>query len=117
MTIHLTSAAAEYIQTCLSKQPNAVGFQVGIVKTGCSGLSYEFQYLQEPLPQAECFDCEGIQIWVKKDHLYALNGLHLDYVKQGLNYVLAPFNPNAQNECGCGESFNVDVSLKNSHQL
>jgi iron-sulfur cluster assembly protein len=31
----------------------------------------------------------------------------IDYVKEGVNGVVRFNNPNAVNECGCGESFSV----------
>jgi iron-sulfur cluster assembly protein len=39
-----------------------------------------------------------------------LNGIALDYVKQGLNQKFVFNNPNQTGQCGCGESFTVDGS-------
>jgi iron-sulfur cluster assembly protein len=36
-----------------------------------------------------------------------LDGTHLDFAKEGLNEGFLFTNPNANGECGCGESFNV----------
>jgi len=37
-----------------------------------------------------------------------LNGLEIDYVKEGVNSLFKFRNPNATGECGCGESFTVE---------
>ncbi len=39
--------------------------------------------------------------------LVHLDGIELDFIKEGLNEGLKFTNPNAKGECGCGESFNV----------
>jgi iron-sulfur cluster assembly protein len=41
-----------------------------------------------------------------KDEPY-LNGLRMDWVRQGLNEGFEFLNPNSKGECGCGESFKI----------
>ena len=41
-----------------------------------------------------------------KSQLY-LNGVELDYVKEGLNEGFQFNNPNEKDSCGCGESFTI----------
>jgi iron-sulfur cluster assembly protein len=41
-----------------------------------------------------------------KSQLY-LNGVELDYVKEGLNEGFQFNNPNEKDRCGCGESFTI----------
>ena len=36
-----------------------------------------------------------------------LDGSHIDFVTDGLKQSFKFDNPNVDNECGCGESFNV----------
>jgi len=50
--------------------------------------------------------------WVKgksidDKSLVYLDGTELDFAKEGLNEGFQFNNPNANGECGCGESFNV----------
>jgi iron-sulfur cluster assembly protein len=42
----------------------------------------------------------------KKNEVY-LNGVTVDYVRQGLNEGFEFRNPNERDRCGCGESFRV----------
>ena len=39
-----------------------------------------------------------------------LNGMTLDYVKEGLNEVFKFINPKEASSCGCGVSINFDMS-------
>ncbi len=36
-----------------------------------------------------------------------LDGMELDYAREGLNEGFKFNNPNVKDQCGCGESFNV----------
>jgi iron-sulfur cluster assembly protein len=42
----------------------------------------------------------------KKSDVY-LNGMTVDYVREGLNEGFKFINPNERDRCGCGESFRV----------
>ena len=53
------------------------------------------------------FEIKDVKIIIDKKSLVYLNGLEMDWVKQGLNEGFEFNNPNANGECGCGESFTV----------
>jgi iron-sulfur cluster assembly protein len=44
---------------------------------------------------------------VKREDLAVLNGIEIDYRKDGLNAAFKFNNPNVKGMCGCGESFAV----------
>ena len=46
-------------------------------------------------------------VCIDKSSYPYLKGMHVDYVKQGLNYKFIFNNPNQTGQCGCGESFTV----------
>ena len=48
-----------------------------------------------------------MKIIVDKKSLLYLDGTEVDYTKEGLNEGFKFNNPNANGECGCGESFTV----------
>lgn len=50
---------------------------------------------------------QGCQIQLRLKSLVYLEGLEMDYVKNGLNEGFEFNNPNKKGECGCGESFTV----------
>ena len=53
------------------------------------------------------FEDRGVQVVVDPDSLPYLAGSHIDYVADGLNRTFKFDNPNATEECGCGESFTI----------
>lgn len=52
----------------------------------------------------------GVQVYLDPLHAAALRGTEVDYTRDGLNQNLRFNNPNATDACGCGESFNIDLS-------
>ena len=49
----------------------------------------------------------GVKVFVDPKSLVYLDGMEMDYVKNGLNEGFEFNNPNKKGECGCGESFTV----------
>lgn len=107
--INLSEAATRRILKCISEQIDCKAIRLSVKKTGCSGLSYVMDYVAAPqdrdiiLPLVgECIIC------IDSNSYPYLKGMHIDYVKQGLNQKFVFNNPNQTGQCGCGESFTVD---------
>jgi iron-sulfur cluster assembly protein len=99
--ISLTETAAEKV-----KQQ---GIRIGVKTTGCSGLAYVLEYVDNPPVTRDQFVYEsyGVKVWVDgKSHVY-VDGLEMDWVKNGLNEGFDFRNPNEKDRCGCGESFRI----------
>ena len=107
--ISLTERAAEKVKYNLQKRGKGIGIRVGVKTTGCSGLAYVLEYVDNPAVTRDQFvyDNHGVKVYVDGRSLVYLNGLEMDWVKQGLNEGFEFNNPNEKNKCGCGESFNV----------
>ena len=105
--ISLTDLAARKIQQTLSRRGHGQGVRLGVKTTGCSGLAYVLEYVDVPLPEDQCFDCSGCKIFVDPKSSVYLQGMTVDYVRQGLNEGFQFNNPNERDRCGCGESFRV----------
>ncbi len=75
--------------------------------TGCSGLAYKLEFVDEIRPEDLQFDSHGINVVVDPKSLPYLDGTELDFAREGLNEGFKFNNPNVKDECGCGESFNV----------
>ena len=103
----LTEAAAGKIKQTLRRRGSGVGIRVGVKTTGCSGLAYVLEYVDAPLPEDQCFDCSNCKIFVDPKSCAYLQGMTIDYVRQGLNEGFEFRNPNERDRCGCGESFRV----------
>lgn len=105
--IQLTESAAQRIQKQLASRGKGLGLRVGVKKSGCSGYAYTMDYADDVAEGEVVYDHFGAKLIVKHEHLPMLQGLTLDFQKQGLNESFKFLNPNVTGECGCGESFSV----------
>lgn len=107
--ITLTEIAAKKIVDSLKKRGQGIGIRIGVKTTGCSGMAYVLEYLDE----APCtwdwteYERDGARVWVNAKDLVYMNGMEIDYVRNGLNEGFEFGNPNERDRCGCGESFRV----------
>lgn len=105
--IHLTERAAQHVQDFLNNRGKGEGIKVGIKTSGCSGLAYVLEFVDQADPHDQMYDTHGVKVFVDPKSIVYLNGLEMDYVKNGLNEGFEFNNPNQKGECGCGESFTV----------
>ena len=105
----LTESAARKIQQTMARRGKGVGIRVGVKTTGCSGLAYVLEYVKEyePEPGVTNFAQDNFVVLVGAKDLVYLQGMTIDYVRQGLNEGFEFRNPNERDRCGCGESFRV----------
>ncbi|MGQ0619669.1 MAG: HesB/IscA family protein [Panacagrimonas sp.] len=107
MSLSLTSTAAQRIASQIAKRGKGLGLRVGVKKSGCSGWAYTMDYADQIADDDQVFEAHGARLVVKSDHLAVLDGMILDWQKQGLNESFKFLNPNVKAQCGCGESFAV----------
>ncbi len=107
MSIQLTESAARRVQTQLAGRGKGVGLRLGVKKAGCSGYAYVIDYTDTIGPDDQVFESHGAKVVVARDELTMLDGLTLDFERDGLNEAFKFRNPNVKAQCGCGESFAV----------
>ena len=107
MAITMTEVAAEHVKAHLVGRKAGVGIRVGVQTTGCSGLAYVLEFVDEPNEEDTVFVSHDVSIFVDPKSLVYIDGTEMDFIKEGLNEGFEFNNPNAKSECGCGESFNV----------
>jgi iron-sulfur cluster assembly protein len=107
MGVSLTEKAAEHVTTFLESRGKGLGIRLAVKTTGCSGLMYVLEPVDDVQPEDVMFSTQGIDVFVDPKSLVYIEGTEMDYVKQGLNEGFEFRNPNVQGECGCGESFTV----------
>ncbi len=107
MAISLSESAAERVRHQLVSRGRGLGLRVGIKASGCSGYSYVVDYADEARADDRVFESRGVKLFVDGASLEAIDGTHIDFVRQGLNESFRFSNPNVRGECGCGESFTV----------
>ena len=106
--ISVTDPAAVRIKRALEKRGSGEGIQVGVKTTGCSGLAYVLEYVDNPnLHCVMHYDTNGVRVFVDPKNLPYVDGMVIDYVRQGLNEGFEFRNPNERDRCGCGESFRI----------
>ena len=93
----------------MSKRGQGVGIRLGVKTTGCSGLAYTLEYVDKYEPEIGLvnFAQPDFVVLVDEKALPYLNGLVVNWVRNGLNEVFEFQNPNERDKCGCGESFRV----------
>lgn len=107
MAVTMTAAASERVKSFLANRGKGIGLRLGIKTTGCSGLAYVLEFVDDINADDEVFQVDDVNIIIDSKSLAYLEGTELDFVKEGLNEGFQFTNPNAKGECGCGESFNV----------
>jgi iron-sulfur cluster assembly protein len=107
MAITLTEKAASQIKKQLEKRGKGIGLKLGVKKSGCSGYAYALDYADQVQDNETVFEAHGVKLIVAQDDLPYIDGMALDYRREGINEAFRFDNPNVKATCGCGESFSV----------
>ncbi len=107
MAITLTPAATSHIRQSLENRGKGEGIRLGVRTSGCSGMAYQLEFVDEAAAGDHVFEVDGVKVFVDPKSLVYLDGTELDFAREGLNEGFRFNNPNARGECGCGESFSV----------
>lgn len=105
--ITLTESAADRAREMIAKHKLAIGLRIGVTESGCSGYSYAMDFAETLTDGDMVIEQDGVKVIVADAAMSILDGVQLDYVKQGLNQSFKFNNPNVVSSCGCGESFSV----------
>jgi iron-sulfur cluster assembly protein len=107
MSVTLTENAARQISKQLEKRGKGLGLRLGVKKAGCSGFAYTIDYADELAQDDQIFEQHGVKVVVKTGELAYLDGVEIDFAREGINAAFRFNNPRAKGTCGCGESFTV----------
>jgi len=107
--ITVTDTASKKIAQNLQRRGHGVGIRVGVRTTGCLGLAYVLEYIDDITKTSGAIDHahDDFVIRIDQRDIAYLEGMTIDYVRQGLNEGFEFVNPNERDRCGCGESFRV----------
>ena len=107
--ITLTELASKQIKQTLEKRGKGVGIRISVRTTGCSGLAYVLEYVDKYEAEVGVtnFGHQDFVVLIDAKSLVYLDGLTMDWVRNGLNEGFDFINPNERDRCGCGESFRV----------
>ncbi len=105
MAIQLSDIAASRVQHFLENRGKGIGLRLGVKTTGCSGLAYVIEFVDELQEGDEVFETKGVKVIVDKKSSLYLDGTTVDFYegidKRGFTFE----NPNAVKSCSCGSSF------------
>jgi len=107
MSVTLTERAAKHVSNFMTRRGKGFGVRLGVKTSGCSGMAYKLEYVDEPAAEDTVFESFGVKVLIDPKSLPYLEGTELDFVREGLNEGFKFNNPNVKDQCGCGESFTV----------
>jgi len=103
----VTDAAAERLRRLYASGEQGKLLRIGVNTKGCSGLSYDMSWADEPAPTDEVVNNNGVTVLVDRKASLFLIGTTMDYEVKALTSGFTFTNPNEKGRCGCGESFHV----------
>ena len=106
MSIKLSESAAQRVNHFLD-QEGRDALRLGVRQTGCSGWAYIVELDDVISSDDHVFEDRGIKVVINSQSLPYLEGSEIDFVADGLSRTFQFNNPNATEECGCGESFTI----------
>ena len=109
MSIHLPDAAISEIRRRLVRESDGEKrmLRLRVGAGGCSGLSYEMEFVAAGDAKDREFVFDGLSVLVDARSLIYIAGMTLDYFAQMVNGGFRFSNPRAKRSCGCGTSFSV----------
>ena len=105
--IQATDTATRKIVENLQRRGRGLGIRLGVRTTGCSGLAYVLEYIDQVGADDMAFEMKDFVVVVDPKSMTYLQDVEIDYVRQGLNEGFEFRNPVEKDRCGCGESFRV----------
>ncbi len=103
----LTDAAATRLASLYAKGQQGMLLRISVGTKGCSGLSYDMNWVAAPGPGDEVVTDKGLTVIVDRKATLFLIGTVMDYQSEALSSGFTFVNPNEKGRCGCGESFHV----------
>lgn len=104
--ITLTPTAIEHLRALL-EQPEPQLIRIGVQNRGCSGLTYNLEYVSKPGKFDEFVEQDGVKVLIDSKALFSIVGSEMDWLDDKLSSRFIFKNPNSKGTCGCGESFMV----------
>lgn len=106
--LHVTEDAADRALELLAEDghdADSAGLRLYVQQGGCAGLSYGLCFEEESAEEDAVLEYHDLRVFVDPASQDYVTGSILDFEGglQGAGFYVD--NPNAEGECGCGESF------------
>ncbi len=105
----VTPAAGTMLKEICDTRGYSPEIRLGVQGGGCSGLEYTFDMKSESFDGDRVFSFPdyGISISVDPMSLDYVRGMTIDYLSDFMRQGFVFLNPQATQQCGCGNSFGV----------
>ncbi|MEX0832468.1 MAG: iron-sulfur cluster assembly accessory protein [Actinomycetota bacterium] len=106
--ISVTPGAAEKARSLAEREgrPDAC-LRVRVLAGGCSGFTYKLSFEDRPGENDHIIETKGFRVLVDPKSAPIVEGSTLDFNDALLGGGLRMLNPQAKNECACGDSFAI----------
>lgn len=74
MSITLSDSAAARVNTFLANRGKGFGLRLGVRTSGCSGMAYVLEFVDEPTAEDTVFEDKGVKVVVDGKSLQFLDG-------------------------------------------
>ena len=101
------SAGEKFLSLLVRVGRDDFGLRMRVVGGGCSGLQYKLEFEETPNDDTNVIESYGERVFIDMKSALYLAGSELDYDDGLMGQGFKINNPNAKNQCGCGESFSV----------
>ena len=91
--ITITENAAKHINSYLTKRGKGLGVRLGVKTSGCSGMAYNLEFVDEVNEDDLIFEEHGARVYIDPKSLVYLDGTQVDYTKEGLQEGFKFENP------------------------
>ncbi|MBS0551813.1 MAG: iron-sulfur cluster assembly accessory protein, partial [Proteobacteria bacterium] len=79
MSVTLSESAAQHVSNFIAKRGKGVGIRLGVKTSGCSGMAYKLEFVDETQGEDLVFESHGVKIIVDPKSLAYLDGTELDF--------------------------------------
>lgn len=105
--MRISDAAAERLRGLYAGAEDGRLLRIAVKTKGCSGMSYDLNWVDAAGPSDETVTDQGLTILVDRKATLFLIGTVMDYEVKAMSAGFTFQNPNEKGRCGCGESFHV----------
>lgn len=85
--------------------PESAGVRIAVERGGCAGLSYRFDLAEAPEDGDVVHETEQATVFVDRPSAQYVRGAEVSVERTAHGTGFTIDNPNAEQECGCGLSF------------
>lgn len=105
--LNVSESARKHFKNIIDKK-QCFGLVFRVKQAGCSGLKYDMDFVEVAPKDAHRLPYDEVNLFVDdQSQVYlAETSVGLEVASLGQTKVVF-YNPQAQNACGCGESFNL----------